>query len=101
MDRHHDPLAMAGFCEDVMTNRLRRRKQTFATLIFIALLVQMVSFGVFGQSLKNGATKENQQSQTNEARRAKIAPDLEEQTDKLARGMRGDEWQKVLNGLLK
>ena len=83
-----------------MYNRLNF-KQTFAALILFALAVQMFSFSVLAQSLKNEKSEEVSQEtkldeQADFTPKSKIAPDLEEKTDELFNGLRGDEVQKVI-----
>ena len=87
-----------------MLNKLNF-KQTFATLILLAISIQMLPLSIFGQSLKNVRTSsakleevqdDGPNIQPEPVLHAKIAPDLQESFDDLARGFKHDETQKVI-----
>ena len=83
--------------ENKMDNRLNF-KQLFATLILFAMSVQMLSFTVFAQSLKNDNSEEvsEETRQTDLTPQSKIAPDLAEKADEQNFGFRADETQSVI-----
>ncbi len=86
-----------------MINRLRYKKVS-STLIVFAISMQLFSFIVLGQSLKNANPKMkveldqelNPQQEINNENASKIAPDLEEKADELNYGFRSDETRKVI-----
>ena len=75
-------------------------KQFFAAFALLAMSVQMFSFSIFAQSLKNEMSQEviktNQDEQADLTPKSKIAPDLEEKSGELSNGLRADEPQKVI-----
>ena len=75
-------------------------KQTFAALTLLAMSIQLFSFSIFAQSLRNEKSEEviktNQDEQADLTPKSKIAPDLEEKSNELFYGLRGDEIQKVI-----
>ena len=87
-----------------MYNKLNFR-QTFATLILLAMSTQMLPLSIFGQSMKNDRTivvksgeilEDAPENQIDSFPQTKIAPDLEESVDDLSKGLRGDDTQRVI-----
>ena len=82
-----------------MSNKLAFKKNLTA-LIVAALVMQSVSLFAFGQSLKNAksrvVTESVQSDAADLAPQNKIAPDLQESIDNVARGFQGDQTQRVI-----
>jgi subtilisin family serine protease len=72
--------------------------QFFATLLLLALSVQMSSFSIKGQFLKTDKTEVVSETKNNDENipQHKIAPDLEESVDNLMSGFNPDQIQRVI-----
>ena len=73
-------------------------KQLFAGFLLFAFCFQMVAFNVKAQTFKSEESQDTVKTdeQVDFTPKSKISPDLEEKTDELFNGLRGDEVQKVI-----